>query len=191
MNKILVLSFILFLTSFRVDENISIDKKEALIAYELLNNIRTNPKEYGKEFPFLRSLKITNTKLVWNDTLALVAEAKAYDMANNSYFAHVDPSGLGINHYINKSGYKLNPKWIEDKKLNYFESIASEVNNGTSAISIFLIDKGVPSLGHRKHLLGLGDWNASLKDIGIGFARRKYGSKSKTYISLIIAKHDF
>ena len=180
-----------FLCTYDGDKDIVIEKEEALKAYNLLNKIRTNPKEYVNEFSFLRYAEVQNTALIWNDTLAGVAEAKAFDMAKRDYYNHVDPSGFGINHYINKSGYWLNPDWLKEKKLNYFESIAAEVSDGESAIRVFIVDKGVPSLGHRIHLLGLDEWNASLKDIGIGFVRRKTGSKYTTYVSLIIAKHDW
>ncbi|WJJ96572.1 CAP domain-containing protein [Algibacter luteus] len=191
MKNLIILFLTILLTLFNSDTNVVVDKDEALTAFELLNKIRSNPKEFEDIFPFLKHSKVENKKLIWNDTLAKVAEAKAFDMADKNYYSHIDPSGYGINYYINKSGYKLNPNWIEDKKANNFESIAAEVPDGVSAISTFIIDKGVPSKGHRIHLLGLDEWNASLKDIGIGFARRKTGSKYKTYVSLIIAKHDW
>ncbi|MDG4716680.1 CAP domain-containing protein [Winogradskyella marincola] len=191
MKKALVIIVSILITSFNGDNNITIDKKEALKAFDLLNNIRVNPKEYENIFPFLKDAKVQKTKLVWNDTLALVAEKKAFDMADRNFYAHVDPSGYGINHYINKSGYKLNADWLEDKKANYFESIAVDTPDGYSAISIFINDHGVPSLGHRTHLLGLDEWNASLKDIGIGFVRREIGSDHKIYVCLIIAKHEW
>ena len=143
------------MTSFNGDTNVVVDKDEALKAFDLLNKIRSNPKEYEDIFPFLKHSKVENKKLIWNDTLAKVAEAKAFDMADKNYYSHIDPSGYGINYYINKSGYELNPNWIEDKKANYFESIAAEVPDGVSAISTFIIDKGVPSKGHRIHLLDL------------------------------------
>jgi len=76
------------------------------------------------------------------------------------------------------------------KQNNFFESIAAGVDNGEEAIRLLIIDKGFPSQGHRKHLLGMGEWNASLTDIGIGFARRNSGSSYTTYVSIIIAKHN-
>ena len=53
-----------------------------------------------------------------------------------------------------------------------------------------IIDKNVPSLGHRKDLLGLDDWNASLYDIGIGYARPVENSRFRSYVCVLIAKHD-
>ncbi|MGC6433698.1 MAG: CAP domain-containing protein [Crocinitomicaceae bacterium] len=191
MKNVLIIFLTVLISSFSDDKNIIVDKEEAYKAFDILNKIRSNPKEYEDIFPFLKRVKVENEKLIWNDTLAKVAEQKAFDMANKNYFSHVDPSGYGINYYINKSGYELNPSWVKDKKANYFESISAEVPDAFSAISAFIIDKEVPSKGHRKHLLGLDEWNSSLKDIGIGFIRRKTGSEYTTYVCLIIAKHDW
>lgn len=129
--------------------------------------------------------------LKWNDTLAKVAETKALDMATRSYVAHVDPDGYGLNYYINKAGYSLNPKWLASKELNYFESISAGAASGEAAVRTLLIDKDIPDLGHRKHLLGLDKWTASLYDIGIGYARPVDNSPYKSYVCLIIAKHNW
>lgn len=178
--------------SFETRQEIIVDKDEAQNAFNLLNEIRTNPANYYKEFPFLRSQKITRTKLIWNDTLARVAEAKAYDMAKRNYFDHVDPDGYGLNYFIQKSGYRLDPAWTKNKKDNYFESIAAESEDGEDAISILIIDKGVASLGHRKHLLGIGKWNASFYDIGIGYVTTDSDdSDFSSYVSIVIAKHNW
>lgn len=189
MKNILVLT-LLFLgtTSSTLIKDIQLDKPEALKAFQLLNDIRTHPENYQSEFSFLKNF-IAKGKLTWNDTLARVAETKALDMANRNYFEHVNPSGYGMNYDINQSGYKLPQDWVKDKSLNYFESIAVNAADGERVIRLFIIDEGVPSLGHRKHLLGLDDWNASLTDIGIGFVRCHKGCTYQTYVSLIIAKH--
>jgi uncharacterized protein YkwD len=190
-NVFVIMTVSLLFLSFKTGTDVIIDKDEAQKAFVLLNDIRTYPTKYENEFSFLKTLKIKNTKLIWNDTLAKVAEAKTYDMAKKNYYGHVDPKGNGMNYYINKSGYALNPLWTKQKSKNNFESIAAAVDNGESAIRVFIIDKDVPSKGHRNHLLGIGEWYASLVDIGIGFARRDSGSKYKTYVSVVIAKHDW
>lgn len=170
----------------------TLEKDEAVKAYTFLNDIRVNPDKYVLRFPFIKNEKVRKTKLIWNDTLARVAEAKALDMANKNYFAHVDPLGYGMNYYINKAGYKLNADWLKDKRENNFESIVAGIEDGEEAIAVLIMDEGVPSLGHRIHLLGLDeDFDVSLKDIGIGFARRKEGGEYTTYVSVIIAMHDW
>lgn len=190
MKYLLILTF-LITSSFLYKNEIIIDKNEAKKAFDLLVDIRNNPDKYYKELNYKKGLKPSSIQLKWNDTLAKIAETKAADMARRNYFGHVDPDGYGINYFINKSGYKLVPEWTKERNLNYFESIAVNSPGGEEAVKMLVIDKNTPSLGHRKHLLGLDNWNASLKDIGIGFCRRESGSKYKTYTCIIIAKHEW
>ncbi len=171
-------------------KNPTLDKNEALEAFSLLNEIRINPNSYHEELKFSVQLdSVTKTKLVWNDTLAKVAETKALDMANRNYFAHVDPDGFGINYFINQSDYKLSNRFLADKSQNNFESLGGGYNNGTALIKGLIIDKNTPSLGHRKHLLGIGSYYASLVDIGIGFVKGSKSNKYNSYACVIIAKH--
>lgn len=167
----------------------SIDKEEAEKAFLLLSKIRANPAAFADEMPFLAEIG-SKPLLKWNDTLAQVAEAKALDMATRKYVAHVDPDGYGLNYLINKAGYNLNPKWLAKKELNFFESISAGAPSGEGAIRTLLIDKDVPTLGHRKHLLGLDEWTSTLYDIGIGYARPVDNSPYMSYVCLIIAKHN-
>jgi uncharacterized protein YkwD len=153
--------------------------------------VRSNPESFDAIFPFLKVSNISSEKLIWNETLALVAQRKAFDMADKNYFDHVDPFGYGINYYINKAGYKLISAFLKNKKDNYFESLAAGYDNGISAIKGLIIDEGEPSLGHRKHLLGIGDFWSSNRDVGIGFVRSKNGSSYSTYLCVIIAKHNW
>jgi cysteine-rich secretory family protein len=187
----LIIAAFFLITSFKADKVITIDKTEAQKAFALLLKIRANPALYSKQFHFNKDIHVSKTKLVWNDTLAQVAEAKAYDMANRDYFGHTDPDGYGINYFINKSGYTLDPNWLKNKADNFFESIAANNVNGEAAIRALIIDQGQASLGHRNHLLGLDKWNASLTDIGIGFAECPSGSSFQTYTCVIIAKHNY
>ena len=132
---------------------------------------------------------MTNKKLVWNETLAKAAEAKAMDMAKRNYFSHVSPEGYGMNYFISKEGYSLNPEWLEHHSDNFFESIQAGAPDGEAAIKDLILDEGVPELGHRKHLLGMGEWNCTLVDVGIGTVVTAAGSEFRTYTSVIIAKH--
>lgn len=182
---------VLLFTSFHSDRTIVADKQQAQEAFAFLNEVRANPENYYKELHYKKSIKVSSVKLQWNDTLAQVAEAKALDMANRNYFAHVDLDRNGINYLVYQSGYELNPDWIEKRKDNYFESISANSNSGREAIKSLIIDANEPSLGHRKHLLGLDAWNSTLKDIGIGFVRCNAGCRYKTYVCVIIAKHNW
>ncbi|HUC79266.1 MAG TPA: CAP domain-containing protein [Flavisolibacter sp.] len=166
-----------------------LDRNEAKEAFRFLNQVRTKPEQFYKEFPFLKEYKKRHL-LQWNDTLAKAAEAKALDMATNNYFDHVDKNGFAMNHYIHKAGYQLKPSWIKTPTENYFESLNAESPSGREVVKSLLIDEGVPSLGHRRHLLGIDPFYESLYDIGIGFAKRDSGSAHKTYTCILIAKHN-
>lgn len=189
--KYLLLILFFFFTSFQKKDEVTIDKKEAQDAFTLLTDIRSNPDKYYEELKFEKGLKVSKIKLKWNDTLAKVAEAKAYDMAKRNYMSHIDPNGYGMNYYIKKSGYKLNPKWTVNKNANFFESLAANTSSGIESIEVLVTDENVSTKGHRNHLLGLDQWNANLTDIGIGFSRRESGSIYKTYTCVLIAKHDW
>ncbi len=172
---------------------IALDKNEAVKAFNLLNKIRANPESYARELHYRKSLDVQRRPLKWNATLAAVAEARVYDMAKRDYFSHVNPDGNAINYLVNKAGYKLNPDWLDDRRNNTFESIGMGIVGGEECIKVLIIDDGVPSLDHRKHLLGIGEWNASLVDIGIGYAKRQGKDEDdwETYICVVIAKHDW
>lgn len=135
--------------------------------------------------------KVSNTQLNWNDKLAKAAEFRAKDMANRDYFEHITPEGIGPNYYISKAGYYLNADWLKDIKANNFESIAANHATAVDAIKAFIIGKDSPGFMHRKHILGMDNWYGSLYDIGIGFAKVAEGSTYKTYLCVLIAKHDW
>ncbi len=191
MKKILIASLVLILSSFTYLNNKPVpEKAQAKAAFELINAMRKNPDEISKALGVsLKSVKAMPA-LIWNDTLAKVAEAKAIDMCSRNYFGHVNPEGYGMNYYINKAGYKLNDYYLKNKSANFFESIQAGAVNGQDAVGYLIVDENIPTLGHRKHLLGMGDWNASLTDIGIGFVKNPNpNSMYKSFMCVLIAKH--
>ncbi|MCO5945384.1 CAP domain-containing protein [Mucilaginibacter flavidus] len=155
-----------------------------------LNLVRQNPAKYGTEFGIDLSAMKPNIALTWNDTLAKVAQAKAMDMATRGYFDHVDPDGNGMNIKIAEAGYSLLQSWTTPRSQNYFESLGAGYRDINDAIKNLIIDAGTPSLGHRLHLLGQGDFWNNCYDIGIGEARVS-GAPYSSYYSFIIAKHKF
>jgi uncharacterized protein YkwD len=179
---------VLLTTAFgaaRADEA-KLDKDEAKKAVEYLNAVRKDPASYSKEIGGdLKDVKALPA-LEWNDTLAKVAEAKALDMAKRNYYGHLTPEGLGINIMIHQAGYKLPDYMLADKKANFFESIAAGQHEGKKTIQVLVLDKGIKDLVHRKHLLGMDEFSALHKDVGVGFARAPK-SEWKTYVCVIIA----
>ncbi|HEY8895063.1 MAG TPA: CAP domain-containing protein, partial [Niastella sp.] len=101
---------------------------------------------------------------------------------------HTTPEGYGINYLINQSGYSLNGEWLKANNLSYFESIGSGQESGADAVKSLIIDEKDNNKGHRNHLLGITQWDASLYDIGIGFVKSD-GSTYQSYTCIIIAKH--
>jgi uncharacterized protein YkwD len=165
----------------------TLDKAQATAAFKYLNLVRKNPGAHSKEIGVNLSKVAARPQLVWNATLAKVAEQKALDMARRNYFSHTTPEGLGINFMIDRAGYRLPAAWVKPRSANFFESIQAGAGTGKEAIQMLIVDKAIPDLGHRKHLLGMTPFYADCRDAGIGFARAS-GAKFKTYVSIIIAK---
>jgi uncharacterized protein YkwD len=187
MKKVLLALIVISFCS--MDHAPVIDRGEAKQAFIYLNKIRMSPQTYEKIFHSFTGIK-AKPALKWNDTLAKVAEARALDMAQNNYLAHVDSRGYGVNHYINAAGYQLQPQWLKNQAANYFESCNGGALSGKEAVIMLINDDGVPTLDHRKHLLGIDDWSATLVDIGIGYVRSNSNTYYKSYTCIIIAKHN-
>jgi uncharacterized protein YkwD len=174
-----------------VDESgTTLYRDKAKNAFNYLNKVRANPESYSQSIGVDLSGVEARPALKWNNILQQVAEEKARDMANRSYFNHTTPEGKGINIMINEAGYTIPADWYSEPSFNYFESLAAgwgAVSTGEDFIDLLIIDEGVPNLGHRKHLLGMDDWNSSLVDCGIGFANNPE-STHRNYMCVIIAK---
>jgi len=176
--------------SFQSQQSTTLLKEEAKIAFEYLNRLRENPELVKKETG-INDRKIKKVHpLVWNETLAKVAEEKAIDMAKNNYFSHTNKKGEGINIMIHRAGYTLNDEFIKNKKNNFFESIHAGSKSGIVGINELIIDKGVNPPGHRYHLLAIEDFYKNCYDCGIGIAYNP-NSTYKYYHCIIIAKRDF
>ncbi|MRT92804.1 CAP domain-containing protein [Ancylomarina sp. 16SWW S1-10-2] len=160
-------------------------------AFDYLNRVRNKPSAYSDELGVDLSTVEKRDKLIWSEELAKAAYEKAKDMAERDYFAHTDPDGYGMNHKIDAAGFSLADYLLKSKTANNFESIAAGTNRNTGKIMIqqLIIDKGVSSLGHRKHLLGITDFWADAEYCGIGFYK-KLGSAYTYYMCVLIAKHE-
>ncbi len=177
-------------TTIAGDNSIKTLDSEAKAAFEYLNKIRAKPSAFSKQIKANLNYVEPRPSLNWNDILAQVARNKALDMANRNYFSHINPEGEGINILISRAGYPLKKEWFADKAMNTFESIASGYETGIEVIKGLILDKRVPSLGHRNHLLGIGEWYGSFDEIGIGFVVNP-NSLQGTYICIIIARKGY
>lgn len=193
---VIVASFLCISGCIKVKSNNPLDKVSASAdepqkALAYLNRIRATPSSFSSELGVDLSYVNSAQNLVWNDTLAKVANAKAMDMATRNYFAHVDPDGNGINIKINDAGYLLIPAFLTTKNQNNFESLAAGSQSGIDAIKNLIIDKGINPPGHRIHLLAIDSFWANCYDVGIGFVKGNSGTSYISYCCVIIAKHNF
>jgi uncharacterized protein YkwD len=99
-----------------------------------------------------------------NTTLAQVARAKAQDMAERSYFGHVDPDGYGPNYHVTVAGYALPGYYSNANESNNIESIAAGYATAVSAWNGWLA-----SPGHRTHVLAESSFWQDQTNIGIGY----------------------
>jgi uncharacterized protein YkwD len=186
----LVASGSIVLVSFKsmpAGGGVQLDAQQAQKAFILLNKVRHDPNSYSERFGF--SLKGISPKpeLNWDDSLAAVAGRKAMSMASRGYFGHVDPDGNGMNYYINKADYALTDEQTKHKKNSDFEALEGGSPSAEVAIKNIIIDKDKLGDDGRKLLLGIGDFNGALVDVGIGYV---HGGSSKyaSYTVVIIAK---
>lgn len=168
----------------QADDNL---KAVAKAGFEELNAVRRNPKLYAQKYKLPALAKISpRDPLVWDDTLASLAQQKADDMARRNYFGHVDKKGKGMNYYLWQANYPLPSYFSKDARANNVESIAANSESPAVFIQQLIEDQGVPSLGHRKHLLSLNNESTPATHIGIGIAYNP-NSKYKYYCSILIA----
>jgi hypothetical protein len=175
------------------DISYGVDTVEASEMFIYLQALRLN--EVPPSDPMYKYVKGKEKlpPMVWNDTLALVAQARARDLAKHNYFDHVDNLGKGVNYYISEAGYYLPDNWLEDPANNYFESLQAGAPSGIEAVQYLIIDKGIPNKGHRNHLLGQDKWNAENIDFGAAFYRVPPQIKTDypTFTVIIIARHKY
>jgi uncharacterized protein YkwD len=114
--------------------------------------------------------------------LHLVARAKALDMARRDYFGHADPNGIGPNHVIRMTGYRLPSHYARGRRANNVESIAA----GTNYNARRAFDAWLRSAGHRRHLLASDDFGRQQTRFGVGYAKSP-NSKYQNYYVFISA----
>lgn len=149
---------------------LTVSPEEQLFVY-LLNRARHDPQAYEVERGLPVSLDdvLPQPPLAINQDLFDSAEFHANEMADNNYFDHQSQvTGDWPNKMARDEGYVL-PAFF-DNDANFIESIAAGNAYGGAAdvLELLIVDEGVPSLGHRKHLLGIGDFYEDAREIGVG-----------------------
>jgi hypothetical protein len=180
---------LLLLPSFTInpEKGVFIDRAQEQKAFVLLNKVRQDPNSFSERYgTSLRGIS-PRPNLIWNDSLAAVAERKAMSMAYNGYFGHVDPKGYGINYYVNRS-YPISDDLLKDKKLSTLEAIQGGAPSGEGAIKYIVTNYNNEDPTGRQLILGEGDFNSSLTEVGIGYVHATTSTKYQSYTVIILAK---
>ncbi len=138
----------------------------------LINKARSDPAAYGRFIGIDLSGYAVRPALVYNPKLEASARAHSEDMRNRNYFGHWTPEGVDPGKQISNAGYN----WKA-----YGQSIAAGWSSPGETLKGLILDIGVADLGHRKHLLGVGNINEKQAEIGVGYAT---GGTWKSYFTI-------
>ena len=193
MNKAIIFKFhvLLLLVSFSSFKSLNAQESDISDAFNFLNEIRSTPGNFSKIVGVSLGDVTPRKPLIWNQTLAMVAQKKAEDLANRNYFSHVNPDGYGINFFIQRAGYTLPKEWTDNIANNNCESLSAGSSSPKDGIIQLINDGGFSDhklAGHRVHLLGIDDFFAKAYDIGIGWASNP-NSTYRNYLVVITARH--
>lgn len=148
---------------------------EMAFIYEL-NRARSDPQRYDTENSLGGILNgvAAQPPLALNLNLVESARFHSTEMANNGYFGHQSSvTGDWPNKMARDAGYPLNSGL--SNTTNNIESLAARYSNSsisysaTEALKALIIDAGVPSLGHRKHLLAMEAFYQNFTEVGTGY----------------------
>lgn len=100
--------------------------------------------------------------LTWNCTLEAAAEAHSRDMAENDYFSHTGPDGVGIQQRVSNRGY-------------VWRAVGENIAAGQSTIAA-VVEGWLDSPGHCSNIM-----NDAFTEMGM--AKAKPDDSGSTYIS--------
>ncbi|MFO1023485.1 MAG: hypothetical protein U0903_22740 [Planctomycetales bacterium] len=172
-------------------ELLTISPDEQLFVY-LLNRARHDPVAYQQEQNL--NIDLSNVPaaqpLAVNDDLFDSAEFHSNEMATHNYFGHQSQvTGDWPNKMVRDQGYDLPAAWTSNA--NYVESLAAGtvIDTPIEAMNLLIVDQGVPSLGHRIHLLSIGASHADDHEIGVGHSYNA-GSTYSNYWAIHITHQE-
>ena len=159
---------------------LAVSPEEMLFTYEL-NRARHNPVSYQQEQQLSVDLSYVTPRapLALNVSLSNSSDFKADEMATFNYFNHQSlVTGQWPNLLARNNGYAL-PYTIPGSGLSSFtlpdnsnqiESLAAGYTTAIETLNALIVDAGTSPPGHRIHLLGIDDFNAGNREIGVGHA---------------------
>jgi N-acetylneuraminic acid mutarotase len=140
---------------------------------EDLNAARSNPTAYGQSIGVDLSYIAPSEPLAFSPQLVEAARLHSQDMNDRAYFAHDTPEGVTPGQRVAQAGY---PGTFAG------ESIAAGTNfDPASALAALITDSGVPSLGHRNHLLSAQPYFQAQSQVGVGIVLGGSGPYTNYY----------
>ena len=173
--------------------------QEQLFIYEL-NRARNDPVRYQLENSGTVTDDLSGVTprppLAWNPHLTDSAQFKAQEAASNNYCAHTSPvTQIQPNELARSFGYPLPGFYLD--AANNIESIfcmfgftSATQRIAQVALASLIQDDGVPSLGHRIHLLAMNDFFAANREIGVGVAFASPGGTLQSRVVVHTAQVD-
>ncbi|MFO0878590.1 MAG: Ig-like domain-containing protein [Gemmataceae bacterium] len=157
----------------------AISAAEQLFVYAL-NRARHDPGAYEREQNLSIDLDYVAPQppLAIHESLFSSSEIKSVEMATNNYFGHQSAvTGKWPNLLAREAGYDLPASFqigaytypLADNS-NQIESLAAGYSSAEVALRALIVDQGVSPPGHRNHLLGIGEFYAYSREIGVGYA---------------------
>lgn len=138
---------------------------------ERLNDARANPAAYGQSIGVDLSYIAPSMPLAFDERLIEATRLHSQDMNANNFFSHTGSDGGSPWTRMNQAGYSYT---------SAAESIAAGYTTPELALRGLIIDAGVPSLGHRNHLLANGS-GYQHREIGIGIVQNGSGNYRNYY----------
>ena len=155
-----------------------------------VNRARHDPVAYQIEQGLSVDLSYVTPRppLAVNDSLLDSSWFHSDEMATYNYFGHQSAvTGDWPNKMARDHGYALPAGWEDDA--NYIESIAAGHPTALAALNALIVDQGINPPGHRNHLLGIGDFYAGNREIGVGYAYNS-GSTYRHYWTIHATRTD-
>ena len=170
---------------------LSVTAEEQQFVY-LLNLARHDPVAYQREAGLAVDLSgiAPRPPLAVNDRLMRSASVRSDEMAEHDYFGHQSPvTGDWPNKVARDQGYALPSGWSDDT--NYIESIAAGdwYDQAAAPFNALIVDQGLPTAAHRRHLLGVDAFYAENREIGVGYATNPASTYSR-YWTVHIARQE-
>lgn len=125
-----------------------------------------NDQEKRIEELLLSHAEQQRPSLACDPILASVARARAQDMGQRAYFAHVNPDGHGPNYLVSQAGYVLPTTYSQEVNGNNIESIGAGPADADGMWNAWMVSEK-----HTTHLLAKTSFFAEQIEYGIGFAQ--------------------